>query len=64
MKISEMIDNLMEGLLYDIFYSDGTMDSNTRLGKPLKGVKYAKNTNGDGHTMVVVGGKWVEQKKK
>lgn len=49
-------------MLYDIFYWGHAMDSNRPLPeKPVAGMKYAKNTNWDRHTMVPKNGEWVRQ---
>jgi len=52
-------------MLYDIFYTDGTMDSNIPLPKrPRKGTKSARNTNWDGHVCVSgPGGHWIKEGK-
>lgn len=46
-------------LLYDIYYHGAGIDPSRRLPKaPSKGMRIAKNTNGDGHWLANRGGKW------
>lgn len=38
-------------MLYDVFYHDNAMDSDVVLPEPKPDIRYAKNTNWDGHVM-------------
>ncbi len=41
-------------MLYDVFYKGSAMDSNTSLPKAAGDIRYAKNTNWDGHVKIPV----------
>lgn len=49
-------------MLYDIFYKDGSFDSNVNLPEnPAKGTIYAQNTNWDKEKLFPRFGKWCKK---
>ena len=53
-----------DGMLYDIMYTDGTFDRCVPLPeKPVKGTRYAQNTNWDGHRLIPRGVRWTRETK-
>ncbi len=39
-------------MLYDVFYKGNACDFDTFLPKPNAEIRYARNTNWDGHTLI------------